>query len=102
MQHDKYSPRVCLLEIALWQSFVQVEQDLACPWSDLDIETAISDEDARRGGFTREDNVFETQSHVNDDDGIVVGVRYIENVLLKLEELIIWLVQFSLYNRAAD
>jgi hypothetical protein len=27
-----------------------------------------------------EDNVFEIESHVRFDDGIVVGVRYTENV----------------------
>jgi hypothetical protein len=114
MQHDIYSLGVYLLEVALWQSFVQFNDDLTCPWPDLEIQNAISDKDARKGGFTikkrlvalakdrlpclvgdryanlvtaclcsldrSEDNVFENESHVRDDDGIVAGVRYIENV----------------------
>ncbi|KAJ5200246.1 hypothetical protein N7491_008954 [Penicillium cf. griseofulvum] len=36
-----------------------------------------------------EDNVFGASGSVMDKDGIVVGVRYIENVLLKTEELLI-------------
>ncbi|KAK2766644.1 hypothetical protein FQN54_005955 [Arachnomyces sp. PD_36] len=121
MQHDIYSLGVCLLEIALWQSFVtREENELTTPWVDLGIQEAISDKDARRGGFAAkrklvtlakdrlpslvgdrytdivlaclccldegEGNVF---SNVKDNDGIVVGVRYIENILVKLEELLI-------------
>ena len=118
MQHDIYSLGVCLLEIGLWHSFVQWESDESQPhpWSDLDIQDAISDKDPRHGGFTTknklvtitkdrlpslvgdnytrlvlaclccldegsEDNVFGALGNgVRDRDGIVVGVRYIENV----------------------
>ncbi|OQE16426.1 hypothetical protein PENSTE_c024G02379 [Penicillium steckii] len=51
MQHDIYSLGVCLLEIALWKSFVQFREEFSFPLSRLDIESAISDKDARRGGF---------------------------------------------------
>ena len=118
MQHDIYSLGVCLLEIGLWHSFVQWESDDSQPhpWSDLNIQDAISDKDPRHGGFTTknklvaitkdrlpslvgdnytrlvlaclccldegsEDNVFGASgSCVRDRDGIVVGVRYVENV----------------------
>ncbi|OQE43571.1 hypothetical protein PENCOP_c003G04896 [Penicillium coprophilum] len=123
MQHDIYSLGVCLLEIALWQSFVQINEVSSSPWPDLGIQNAISDKDARRGGFAikkqllalakdrlpclvgdrytdiviaclccldeSKDNIFEAGSHVKDNDGIIIGVRYIENVLLRMEELTI-------------
>ncbi|KAJ5127737.1 hypothetical protein N7448_008516 [Penicillium atrosanguineum] len=124
MQHDIYSLGVCLLEIALWRSFVELEGDAATPWSDLRIGTAICEKDARRGGFAikkqltmlakarlpalvgdrytdivlaclgcldkNEDNVFDMQGiDTRDEDGIIIGVRYIENVLLKIEELLV-------------
>lgn len=52
MQHDIYSLGVCLLEIALWQSFVQIGDAFKSPWADMEIEEAIADKDARRGGYT--------------------------------------------------
>lgn len=119
MQHDIYSLGVCLLEIALWHSFVCLEADSTPkPWEDLKIQDALSDKDARRGGFCikhelvaltkdrlpslvgdqytqlvlaclccldqdSEDNYFNMpDSGVTDRDGIVVGVRFIENVML--------------------
>ncbi|KAJ5711452.1 hypothetical protein N7488_005608 [Penicillium malachiteum] len=36
-----------------------------------------------------EDNLFRYEKGMQDRDGIIVGVRYIENVLLKLEELFV-------------
>lgn len=118
MQHDIYSLGVCLLEIALWHSFLVQEPDNTepHPWDELNIQSAISDRNSRRGGTAikaelvaiTEDrlpslvgdqytnlvlaclccldteskhNVFEGPgSAVKDEDGIVVGVRYIENV----------------------
>lgn len=114
MQHDIYSLGVCLLEIGLWCSFVHLKSR-PVPWSELGIEAAIRDKDARRGGFaikekltalarTRlprlvgdrytelvlaclccldrgEENVFNVQDvDIRDEDGIIIGVRYIENV----------------------
>ena len=116
MQHDMYSLGVCLLEIGLWRSFVHLEEEGSpTPWSELGIEAAIREKDARRGGFAikerltalararlpslvgdrytelvlaclccldrGEDNVFDMQGvEVRDEDGIIIGVRYIENV----------------------
>ncbi|OJZ91918.1 hypothetical protein ASPFODRAFT_201759 [Aspergillus luchuensis CBS 106.47] len=119
MQHDIYSLGVCLLEMALWNSFVRNDSiGTTTPWSELAIQDAIADKDARRGGFAMkrklvamakdrlpamvgdqytnivlaclccldgvDDNIFRD---VKDDDDIVIGVRFIENVLVKLEEL---------------
>ncbi|KAL6230637.1 hypothetical protein BDW75DRAFT_234242 [Aspergillus navahoensis] len=124
MRHDIYSLGVCLLEIALWQSFVQLDDEgKPTPWSGLEISTALADKDQRRGAFgikdrlvelsknalpalvgerytavvlaclccldESEDNAFREERSLQDSDGIVVGVRYIENVLFKLEELVI-------------
>ncbi|KAL4916464.1 hypothetical protein BDW62DRAFT_211882 [Aspergillus aurantiobrunneus] len=125
MRHDTYSLGVCLLEIGLWHSFVQLEEEGGCtfvPWSVLGIEHAVGDKDQRRGAFAiqerlvalakeevsalvgerytgvvvaclcclnkSEDNSFRSEK-MQDEDGIIVGVRYIENVLLKLEELVV-------------
>ncbi|KAL4932163.1 uncharacterized protein BDV17DRAFT_288240 [Aspergillus undulatus] len=132
MRHDIYSLGVCLLEIALWQSFVEVELDLEnrepplfIPWSGLEVSTALAgnEKDQRLGAFAikdrlvalckevlpslvgekysavtiaclccldaSEDNPFSDDKSLQGKDGIMVGVRYIENVLLKLEELVI-------------
>ncbi|KAJ5658602.1 uncharacterized protein N7484_002251 [Penicillium longicatenatum] len=124
MQHDIYSLGVCLLEIALWRSFVCLEGDSITPWSELDIDSAILDKDAKRGGFaikrrltaltkarlpslvgdrytnlvlvclccldSGDDNIFNMQGlDIKDEDGIIIGVRYIENILLKIEELLV-------------
>lgn len=112
MQHDIYSLGLCLLELALWRSFVQYDGDTAIPYSGLEITDAIMDKDSRRGAFTikkqlvtmakdrlpsamgdrytgltvacltcldnGDSNTF--GSDVKDQDGIVVGVRYIEKV----------------------
>ncbi|PLB37688.1 uncharacterized protein BDW47DRAFT_131935 [Aspergillus candidus] len=132
MQHDIYSLGVCLLEIALWQSFVRSKfpsspesADLTVPWEELDIVHAIEDKDPKRGGFaikasltelaerrlpalvgdvytevvvtclgcldSGEENVFGTERDLRvklrDEDGVVVGVRFAENVLLRIEEI---------------
>lgn len=129
MQHDIYSLGVCLLEVALWKSFVlcgPVENTSEqYPWSDLKIEDAIRGRNSGRGGramkeqlititkerlaslvgdqYTNlvlaclhcldpdsENNVFEgSVSGARDDDEIGIGVRYIENILLKLEDLFV-------------
>ena len=115
MQHDIYSLGVCLLEIGLWQSFVQITNDFKTPWADMGIEGAISDKDSRRGGYATkkilvamakdrlpclvgdrytnvvvaclccldpgEENIFDAEGHsVKDNDGIIIGVRFIEHV----------------------
>ncbi|KAI3077773.1 hypothetical protein CBS147353_4236 [Aspergillus niger] len=119
MQHDIYSLGVCLLEMALWESFVRNDNiGTTAPWSELAIHDAILDKDARHGGFAMkkelvaiaknrlpamvgdqytnivlaclccldgvDDNIFRD---VKDNDDIVIGVRFIENVLVKLEEM---------------
>ncbi|PLN80543.1 hypothetical protein BDW42DRAFT_170631 [Aspergillus taichungensis] len=132
MQHDIYSLGVCLLEIALWQSFVRPQSpsspesaESTVPWEDLDIAHALEDKDPKRGGFTiktalteladgrlpalvgdvytevvltclgcldsGEENVFGTERdlrvRLRDEDGVVVGVRFAENVLLRIEDI---------------
>ncbi|KAL3443986.1 hypothetical protein BJX65DRAFT_311294 [Aspergillus insuetus] len=147
MRHDIYSLGVCLLEIALWKSFVRAStcmtdegegekgdeprhDTLPMPggenisWSELDIFTDLADENHRRGALAiksklvalakdslpslvgerytsvvlaciccldedSEDNSFRYDKNLEDTDGIIVGVRYIENVLSKLEELFV-------------
>lgn len=51
MQHDIYSLGVCLLELALWRSFVQYDVGFAVPCPELNISKALSDKDRRRGAF---------------------------------------------------
>lgn len=116
MQHDIYSLGVCLLEMALWESFVRNDNiGTTAPWSELAIHDAILDKDARHGGFAMkkelvaiaknrlpamvgdqytnivlaclccldgvDDNIFRD---VKDNDDIVIGVRFIENVCILL------------------
>ncbi|CAG8937236.1 unnamed protein product [Penicillium salamii] len=118
MHHDIYSLGVCLLEIALWHSFVSYEPELheTKLWPELNIYDVLLDSSSQLGGSKTKDalvtlskqrldgvigeayaeivlaclccldhdqgpNTFErSQGGVRDDNGIVVGVRYIENV----------------------
>lgn len=135
MQHDIYSLGVCLLEIGLWQSFVQFAtlgtESRPRPSKVLDAFTARfnSSENAsqafpvllsaapadfkdyllelarielpRRVGdkYTEvvvtcltcldQDNDFGEEADVADDDGILVGVRFIETVHTRLTEILI-------------
>jgi hypothetical protein len=47
MQHNIYSLGVCLLDIALGQSFVQISDAFKTSWADMEIEEAIPYKDAR-------------------------------------------------------
>ena len=114
MQHDIYSLGVCLLELGLWESFVQTREETNIAWPELGVSSALQDKDQRRGAFLLknhlvaiardklpalvglrytavtvaclccldedEDNVFGGQLDRVDQDGIIVGVRFIEQV----------------------
>ncbi|RDH24027.1 hypothetical protein M747DRAFT_254043 [Aspergillus niger ATCC 13496] len=119
MRHDIYSLGVCLLEIALWESFVNFDsRGQVTPWSGLNITAALQDTDQRRGAFAVKerlvdmardalpslvgerftgivlaclccldqsvDNALWDPKELQDRDGIVVGVKYIENVSIWL------------------
>ncbi|KAL5358102.1 hypothetical protein BJX96DRAFT_173135 [Aspergillus floccosus] len=114
MRHDIYSLGVCPLEIALWESFVNLDsRGQLTPWSGLNITAALQDTDQRRGAFAVKerlvdmakdalpslvgerftgivlaclccldqsvDNALWDPKELQDRDGIVVGVKYIEN-----------------------
>ncbi|RMJ25579.1 hypothetical protein PHISP_03548 [Aspergillus sp. HF37] len=112
---------VCLLEVGLWCSFVCEDGGCIVPWHELDISTALSDKDRRRGAFAikkllvelakdrlpsvvgerytslavscltcldkDDNNAFGSPEELRDKDGIVVGVRYIEKILLGVEDI---------------
>jgi hypothetical protein len=109
MQHDIYSLGVCLLEIGLWTSLVSYEEQI-CPSKALGLRTdspELYDPDLIKNHLvsiarkklpmvmgTRytevvetcltcldEDNVdFGDEQEFQDEDSILVGVRYIEKV----------------------
>ncbi|PLN84457.1 HET-s/LopB domain protein [Aspergillus taichungensis] len=125
MQHDIYSLGVCLLEIALWHSFVICEPDKIepHPWSGLKIQSLIAARNQRQdamaikeelvtmtqGGIqslvgdqytqivlaclccldpNSEHNIFKkSRDDATIESGVRVGVRYIEKILSKIEEL---------------
>ncbi|KAI9924255.1 hypothetical protein AWENTII_003040 [Aspergillus wentii] len=121
MQHDIYSLGVCLLEIALWTSFVRQDGNGITPWSELDLTDALADKDHRRGASVikrhlvalakdklpcfigdkytdltvsclmcldkGDQNTFGSEAELRDKDGIIVGVRYIEKILLQIEDI---------------
>ncbi|KAJ5671980.1 hypothetical protein N7507_001107 [Penicillium longicatenatum] len=135
MQHDIYSLGVCLLEIGLWQSFVQFptlateckphpskvfeafiarlnsSEDMsqafpvllsAAPvdFKDYLLELARIELPRRVGDKYAEivvtcltcldqENDFGEEADVADDDGILVGVRFIETVHSRLTEIMI-------------
>ena len=47
--YNIYSLGVCLLEIGLWRSFVEIHGASKTPWAGMGIEEAIADEDVQRG-----------------------------------------------------
>lgn len=109
MQHDVYSLGVLLLEIGLWASFVTEHGEPSTALSELEkLETTskyvkaaqtkailiqlTNDLPAKVGTKYRdvvmacltcldeEDNLFGAEDEFLDEDGITVGVRYIEKV----------------------
>ncbi|KAF1817001.1 hypothetical protein P152DRAFT_453608 [Eremomyces bilateralis CBS 781.70] len=125
MRHDIYSLGVCMLEIGLWQSFVEYNAagNASIPSSILEkarvqrpeqlasyLLTSMKDKFVslahdrlpRAMGskyaeivvtcltcLDPENPDFGDQSEFEDEDGIHVGVRYIEKVLLRLNNLCI-------------
>ncbi|KAI1363119.1 hypothetical protein F5Y08DRAFT_354746 [Xylaria arbuscula] len=126
MQHDIYSLGVCLLEIALWASFVwyPAEDGSAAPVPGMALGINCSDKDFENPQLTRQQRTKEQlvalaerelpprvgdiytsivvdcmkcldQDNENfalidgmkDEDGIVVGVRFVEHILSKIIEI---------------
>ncbi|OQD94855.1 hypothetical protein PENSOL_c023G01260 [Penicillium solitum] len=104
MQHDIYSLGVCLLEIGLWESFVSSENR-----THLSVENGLLKDQytklakeklpIRMGEKYRQVVVnclscidttnkdFGDESEFEDNDGILIGVKYIEKILLQLSEI---------------
>ncbi|KAI0971066.1 hypothetical protein F4678DRAFT_91408 [Xylaria arbuscula] len=125
MQHDIYSLGVCLLEIGLWQSFIEYDLEglhaslspvLGEPESDSKDDLAhflmttvkstmvdLARTQLPRSMGTRYSKVVETcltaldpensefsdTTEFEDADGVLVGVRYIEKILHRLDRLYI-------------
>jgi hypothetical protein len=54
MQHDIYSLGVCLLEIGIWESFVEYEDDTAAPTPTKSLNIAFGDAEFSRPFFMKE------------------------------------------------
>ncbi|KAH7235466.1 hypothetical protein BKA59DRAFT_425380 [Fusarium tricinctum] len=107
MQHDIYSLGVCLLEIGLWQSLVQYDNDNNSHLSDM-LKAGQVDSGTIKARLTHlsrtelrvtmgdvyskvvetcltcldEDNVeFGDPRDFEDEDGVMVGSRYVERIL---------------------
>lgn len=111
MQHDIYSLGVCLLEIGLWESFVDSEEykhhfvKRRVP-KDQYIALAKEKLPSKMGekytkvvvnclscmDTTNED--FGDESEFQDDDGILIGVKYIEKVCIRY-----WQQYYDLYSK---
>ena len=117
MQHDIYSLGVCLLEIGLWESFVTFDEDSgeARPGHDATIAGALAvpDEVERPLGIQKaliiaaqerlpfsvgskySDVVvscltcLDEEPEFRDDDGVIIGVKYIERVLFELRDIVV-------------
>ncbi|MCJ1404812.1 hypothetical protein MMC11_008038 [Xylographa trunciseda] len=117
MQHDIYSLGVCLLEIGLWTSFVKQPQtggvlDISTQLAMNNKKKAAIEIRATlvakskaylpsRMGITYTDivvacltcldlgdsNIFGRDEELRDIDGILVGVNFIERILVKLEKI---------------
>ena len=120
MQHDIYSLGVCLLEIGLWESFVEAS-DPAKPGTILKISEQLAMRNSLKAAveikkilvemaktllprlvglqFTdvvlscltcldsEATNMFATEKDLYDQDGILVGVVFIEKILARLGTL---------------
>ena len=118
MQHDIYSLGVCLLEIGMWTSLVSADGRPRGDIADNEVlaltnqtERAKAVKEALIGMAQRlslhigtkykevvlacltcmdDQNVdFGTAEDLLDDDGMVIGTRYIETVLMKLNEIVL-------------
>ncbi|BCS27122.1 uncharacterized protein APUU_60170S [Aspergillus puulaauensis] len=108
MQHDIYSLGVCLLEIGLWESFVAGDSSSPILLSELSSPayikahfTALAKKrlpSAMGEKYTgvvvnsltcmEPDNVdFGDEEEFEDEFGIGIGVKYIEKILLQLNEI---------------
>jgi len=116
MQHDIYSLGVCLLEIGVWKSFVNVDEGKTI----TEFDPPVSTKDSRKRAFAikrqilvaaneqlsqhtgeRFKDVVEMCLTCLDDDStwyqvddkgaaeIDIGVEFIENVLLRLQEIVV-------------
>jgi len=118
MQHDIYSLGVCLLEIGMWTSLVSADGKPRGDIADDEVlgltnqtERAKAVKEALIRMANRlslhigtkykevvlaclmcmdEQNVdFGTADDLLDDDGMVIGTRYVETVLMKLNEIVL-------------
>lgn len=116
MQHDIYSLGVCMLEIGLWKSFIQYDEScvpcLAQNISNLPAMSGSNTKDAfvslakdilpqRMGNkFTSvvlncltcmdpDNRDFGDRDEFRDREGVLIGVRYIEKILLQLDAIAI-------------
>ncbi|KAF1812039.1 hypothetical protein P152DRAFT_514695 [Eremomyces bilateralis CBS 781.70] len=106
MQHDIYSLGVCLLEIGLWKTFIEYDEKGNPQPSDIlqlkEAALGVSQALPRFLGTTYssivitcltcldEDNDdFGDDSEFQDEDGITVGVRYTEKIIMRLNDIFV-------------
>ncbi|KAI8624402.1 hypothetical protein F5Y19DRAFT_491032 [Xylariaceae sp. FL1651] len=101
MQHDIYSLGVCLLEIGLWETFVEYDGgDARSPSMKDNLVTLTRDALPKVMGIEyanvvetcltcldAENDDFNDPNEFRDLEGVSVGIRYIEKVLLRLNDL---------------
>ncbi|KAJ5335388.1 hypothetical protein N7452_007791 [Penicillium brevicompactum] len=97
MQHDIYSLGVCLLEIGLWESFVDNERYkdhfVECGLRKEQYTTLAREQLSRKMGekymnvvvnclscMDTSNEYFGNESEFQDSDGILIGLKYIEKV----------------------
>ncbi|KAM0720836.1 hypothetical protein Q7P37_003121 [Cladosporium fusiforme] len=104
MQHDIYSLGVCLLEIGLWTSFVDYDS-AETPEIHAAAMRLDSEQIRKIGATDLKDHLvslarkalpmydanddFGDRSQFEDEDGVLVGVRYIEKIFAKLSGILI-------------
>ncbi|KAK4916902.1 hypothetical protein LTR66_016983, partial [Elasticomyces elasticus] len=105
MQHDIYSLGVCLLEIGLWESFVNTDKykDYFVESGSLkDQYTALAKKQLPKKMGEKYMNIvinclscmdksnedFGNESEFQDSDGILIGVKYTEKISLLLSDIL--------------
>ncbi len=117
MQHDIYALGVCLLEIGLWESLVAFDEESGevRPGRHAEIAGALAiTDEVKRPSLIQEVLLVATQERLpftvgskysnvvvscltcldeeaefRDDDGVIIGVKYIERVLFELRDIVV-------------
>ncbi|KAJ2986369.1 hypothetical protein NUW58_g5063 [Xylaria curta] len=103
MQHDIYSLGACLLEIGLWESFIRYDEtgkqaaSGTVPTNGIGTNGVAHPLNTHASLLTLAKNKlpkhmggnvnFSDEREFADEDGIIVGVKYVEKIIMQLNTI---------------